>query len=47
VGVGLLIVAAIGIAIYFLALPRGRKAEELAAEHAVLHHAAGPDSSPA
>ena len=34
VGIGLLIVAAVGIAIYFLALPRGRKAEELAAQHA-------------
>ena len=34
VGVGLLIVAAVGIALYFLALPRGRRAEELAAEHA-------------
>jgi amino acid transporter len=34
VGLGLLIVAAVGIALYFFALPKGRRAEELAAEHA-------------
>ena len=34
VGLGLLIVAAIGIALYLFALPKGRRAEELAAEHA-------------
>lgn len=33
VGLGLLIVAAIGIAIYFLALPKGRAADGLAEEH--------------
>jgi hypothetical protein len=33
VGLGLLIVAAIGVAIYFLALPRRRRADQLADEH--------------
>lgn len=33
VGLGLLIVAAIGIAVYFFALPKKRKAAELAEEH--------------
>lgn len=39
VGIGLLIVAAIGVALYLFALPKGRKAAELAAEHAAT---AGP-----
>jgi amino acid transporter len=34
VGIGLLIVAAVGMAIYFFALPRGQAAERLVAEHA-------------
>lgn len=33
VGLGLLIVAAVGVALYFFALPKGRKAEEIAAQH--------------
>ena len=33
VGLGLLIVAAVGIALYFFALPKGGKAQEIAAEH--------------
>ncbi len=39
VGIGLLIVAAVGIALYLFALPKGGKAAELAAEHAA---ATGP-----
>ena len=33
VGLGLLIVAAVGVALYFFALPRGDTAEQIAAEH--------------
>jgi amino acid transporter len=35
VGLGLLIVAAVGVALYLFALPKGRRAEEIAAEHHV------------
>ena len=43
VGLGLLIVAAVGVAVYLFALPKGRKAQELAAEH----HATTHDLPPA
>jgi len=42
VGIGLLIVAAVGIGIYFFALPKGQAIERLVAEHAAERVGEGP-----